>query len=152
MENKVFLSSFDSDFLDDNIDYVTMRGIRLAYNYNYFEGMQNDDIGIEGYAASEGQIVMVASSVFSPGIVKACHDEGKLVGVWMSTNQTEDTTYYNWLQDKGVDIVISNHPELTPSYIEAHPSHPGFWFFFSICLFISMCFGGYKFIKKESKE
>ena len=94
----------------------------------------------------------MASSVLSPGLVKACHNNGKIVGVWISSDQVEDTSYYQWLEDVNVDLVIANHPKLTPSYIENNPSSSGFTIFLTFLFIIAFISLGYWYYKKQKKE
>ena len=52
-------------------------GVLSGYNFNYGEGMDDDDKGIDHYASVRGDTVFVASSVISPGLVSECHIFGK---------------------------------------------------------------------------
>ena len=95
-------------------------GIYQGYNYNYFEGMNNDDIGIQGYADSLGDFVFVASSVISPALIEECHKKKKIVGVFTSQSDSESKAFFDRLEKLGVDIVLTSNPENTPSFIRSH--------------------------------
>lgn len=87
----------------------------MGYIYNYYEGLHGDDLGIDGYAQSPGEYVIVCSSVLCPALVLKVHKMGKQVGVWAGENVNENERFYEMLDSFGVDFVISNNPEETPS-------------------------------------
>ena len=64
------ISSFDEKLMNNYDDSLFMKGILAAYNFNYYEGLKNDDLGIDHYCNVEGDMVFVASSVVSPGLVE----------------------------------------------------------------------------------
>ena len=125
MQERAFVSSFNTRFLDDMQEELNDSRVRVssAYNYNYYEGLgESDEIGIDGYAKSEGDYVFVASSVVSSALVHECHQNQKIVGVFISEMDTESAALYGLLEKIGVDIVISNDPENTPSFKRTHSS------------------------------
>ena len=45
-----FISSFETNALDENFSNANDQGIEMAYFYNFYEGQQNDDIGVDAYS------------------------------------------------------------------------------------------------------
>ena len=86
MHLKASISSFDIEFMNKWHNTAYEKNIFLTYNYNYFEGQEADELGIDEYCDSRGDVIMVASSVISPGLVKQCHRRNKVVGVWVSSD------------------------------------------------------------------
>ena len=58
---------------------------------------------------------MVASDVVRKSLVTVCHRENKTVGVYTSATQSENAKFFTYLENIGVDFVVTTSPELTPA-------------------------------------
>ena len=146
------ISSFDEKLIDTYDHFIFIKGMLSAYNFNYYEGMKDDDMGIEYYCDKyDGDTVFVASSVISPGLVDDCHSNGKSVGVFIAQMDVENQSLFQWFEKIGVDVVIADKPEITPSYFRKH-SGGSFWkVFFTLILLGSLSYAAYYVYKNKEK-
>ena len=107
----------------------------MVYKYNENEGTGDygDKSNLE-YAIAPTDHIVVSSSVLRKSLVKMCQDHNKTVGVYSAADQIEDKQYFAWLEDYGVDFVITSQPELSPSYLQKHMTAASNGIFLFLCI------------------
>ena len=115
MEDTVSISSFVY-LLEPFKTTAFFNGVSLVYKFNEYEFIgYYDDQTNHYYATYDADTIMVASDVVRKSLVTVCHRENKTVGVYTSTTQSENAKFFSYLENIGVDFVVTTSPELTPS-------------------------------------
>jgi hypothetical protein len=85
----------------------------MAYEYKYEK--KGDDLGVDVYAESPGEAVVLSSYIVSAEIVKKCQEAGKVVGI-LPRPDSDDAESFKYFEDYKVDFVITAKIDQTPGY------------------------------------
>lgn len=108
--NHYMVSSFDSDVLSEleALNQQNQVEVRYFQLYNFYEHYELPD---PADYTKNGHGINISSTKLTKEVIKNCHNQGKLVGVWVNKEAfEEDDKFYEYAIHLEVDFICTDYP------------------------------------------